>query len=131
MTGPRSYSAATRAALAQLSLGRYYNPDCERPDPIIVLRAGEPYIDYEIAHIRDAEPGNRFVAGMTDAERRAFVNLVNRQRHPASRQVLPGPPDLPVVCRPLGRFHESPGGMMDAGAMSISQRYQRVQAWNL
>lgn len=57
MTGPRSYSAATRAALALLSRGRCYNPDCERPDPIIVRRGGEPYIDYEIAHIDDAEPG--------------------------------------------------------------------------
>lgn len=76
MTGPRSYSAATRAALALLSRGRCYNPDCERPDPIIVRRGGEPYIDYEIAHIRDAEPGNRHVADMTVAERRAFANLV-------------------------------------------------------
>jgi len=59
MTGPRSYSVATRAALSDLSRGRCYNPDCERSDPIIVLRSGEPYIDYEIAHIRDAEPGNR------------------------------------------------------------------------
>jgi hypothetical protein len=76
MTGPRNYSAATRAALALLSRGRCYNPDCERPDPIIVRRGGEPYIDYEIAHIRDAEPGNRHVADMTVAERRAFANLV-------------------------------------------------------
>ncbi len=40
MTGPRSYSAPTRAALALLSRGRCYNPDCGRPDPIIVERTG-------------------------------------------------------------------------------------------
>lgn len=33
-------------------------------------------IAYEIAHIRDAKPGNRYVREMTDDERRAFPNLV-------------------------------------------------------
>ncbi len=44
MPGPRTYhSAATRAGLALLSRGRCYNPDRERPHPIIVRRGGEPY----------------------------------------------------------------------------------------
>ncbi len=76
MTGPRTYSAGTRAALAHLLRGRCYNPDCERQEPIIRFVAGEPHVDYHIAHIRDARPGNRYVAAMTDDDRRAFANLV-------------------------------------------------------
>ena len=74
MTGPRGYSAGTRAALAQLSRGSCYNPECTRS--IITFVDGEPYVDYQIAHIRDASPGNRYVADMTDNERRSFANLV-------------------------------------------------------
>jgi hypothetical protein len=37
---------------------------------------GEPYIDYQIAHIRDANPGNRYVEAMTDDQRRSFENLI-------------------------------------------------------
>ncbi len=74
MTGPRDYSAATRAALAQLSGGNCYRPGC--PRPILTFIGGEPYIDYHIAHIRDANRGNRYAPEMTDDERRAFSNLV-------------------------------------------------------
>ncbi len=59
-----------------LSRGRCYNPECPSPEPIIKFRDGDPFIDYEIAHIRDAKPGNRFVEDMTDEERGAFANLV-------------------------------------------------------
>lgn len=72
--GPRDYSASTRAALAMLSRARCYFPGC--PEQILRFLDEEPYIDYQIAHIRDANPGNRYVAGMTDDERRAFSNLI-------------------------------------------------------
>jgi len=81
MPGPRDYTAATRAALAILSAGECYFPGCTTP----LLRfvddgskglSSEPIIDYEIAHIRDANPGNRYVAAMDDNERRAFANLI-------------------------------------------------------
>ena len=36
----------------------------------------EPYINYQIAHIRDAMPGNRYDPAMTNDERRAFQNLI-------------------------------------------------------
>lgn len=55
MSGPRAYSAGTRAALAYLSRGACYNPDCGRRQPIIEWRGDDPYIDYQIAHIRDAK----------------------------------------------------------------------------
>lgn len=74
MPGPRDYSTATRAALAALSRGRCYFPGCEVP--IFRFIDGEPYIDYQIAHIRDAEPGNRYVASMSVDDRRAFANLI-------------------------------------------------------
>lgn len=72
--GPRDYSAGTRAGLVALSQGRCYYPDCEEP---LVKRVGDAVvIAYEIAHIRDAGPGNRHVAEMTNDERRSFPNLV-------------------------------------------------------
>ena len=74
MTDPRGYSRGTRAALAWLSGGRCYNPDCACR--IIAFFEGEPYIDYFIAHIRDARPGNRYVADMTSDQRRSFANLI-------------------------------------------------------
>ena len=72
--GPRDYSSATRAALAMLSRGQCYFPGCDAP--IMRFIEVEPYIDYHIAHIRDARPGNRFDGSMTDEERRAFSNLI-------------------------------------------------------
>ena len=74
MSGPRDYSAGTRAALAALSAGTCYYPSCAKS--IIQFIDGEPYIDYQIAHIRDARPGNRYDPAMTDDERRSFANLV-------------------------------------------------------
>lgn len=74
MPGPRDYSQSTRAALAMLSRGRCYFPDC--PAHLVVFLEGEPYIDYQIAHIRDAQPGNRYDPNMSDDERRSFANLV-------------------------------------------------------
>lgn len=74
VAGPRDYSAGTRAALATLSRGRCYFPECL--SPILRFIDGEPYIDYQIAHIRDARPGTRYEPDMTDDERRAFANLI-------------------------------------------------------
>lgn len=57
-----------------LSQGRCYYRSCERS--IIVFNNGEPYIDYQIAHIYDAKPGNRYRSDMSNEERRAFGNLI-------------------------------------------------------
>lgn len=72
--GPRHYSAGTRAALALLSQGTCYFPGCATRT--IEFLDGDPFINVHIAHIRDAKPGNRYVADMTDDERRSFANLV-------------------------------------------------------
>lgn len=74
MVDPRGYRAGTRAALALFSQGHCYFPSCKVPTFVFV--DGEPMINYQIAHIRDAKPGNRYVKDMTDEERRAFNNLV-------------------------------------------------------
>lgn len=74
MVDPRGYRAGTRAALALLSQGQCYFPGCKVP--VIVFVDGEPIINYQIAHIQDARPGNRYVEQMTDDERRSFKNLV-------------------------------------------------------
>lgn len=74
MVDPRGYRAGTRAALALFSHGHCYFPGCKVPTFVFV--DGEPIINYQIAHIRDAKPGNRYVKDMTDDERRAFDNLV-------------------------------------------------------
>lgn len=73
MPGPRGYTAATRAALAILSAGECYFPGCTTPLLRFVDDGSkglnpEPIIDYEIAHIRDANPGNRYVEAMADNE---------------------------------------------------------------
>jgi hypothetical protein len=74
MPGPRDYSQSTRAALAVLSRGNCYFPGC--PERLLRFVDGEPYINYQIAHIRDARPGSRYDASMSDDERRAFKNLI-------------------------------------------------------
>jgi hypothetical protein len=74
MSGPRDYSAGTRAALATLSKGHCYYPNCH--EPTIVFVNGEPIINYQIAHIKDVNPGNRYDPNMTDEERASFKNLV-------------------------------------------------------
>ena len=77
MPDARAYAAGTRAALAMLSKGHCYNPECPSRQPIIKFIDGAPYIDYEIAHIRGAlEGGPRYDPDMTDDERRAFANLM-------------------------------------------------------
>jgi hypothetical protein len=92
MTGPRSYSAGTRAALAQLSRGRCYNPRCPAQQSIIKFIDGEPFIDYQIAHIRDAEQGNRHDSTMTDDERRSFANQPRPAVQAVPRARRQGPP---------------------------------------
>jgi hypothetical protein len=72
--GPRDYTAGTRAGLVALSQGKCYYPQC--PEPLVKRIGGDIVIAYEIAHIRDANPGNRYVAEMTNDQRRSFPNLV-------------------------------------------------------
>ena len=61
-------------ALAAFSKGTCYFPGCTRP--VIVLVDGEPYVDVQIAHIHDAEVGNRYDPSMSNDERRTFSNLI-------------------------------------------------------
>lgn len=74
MAGPREYAAGVRPALALLSRGTCYYPDCDTPS--VVFIDDEPIVNYEIAHIRDAKQGNRYDPDMSDDERRSFSNLV-------------------------------------------------------
>ena len=74
-----------------LSRGRCYNPECPSREPIIKFRHGDPYTDYEIAHIRDAKQGNRYVKDMTDEERRAFAQP-RVAVHAVSQAGRQGPP---------------------------------------
>lgn len=43
---------------------------------MIVFEDGEPYVGVHVAHIRDANVGNRHDQSMSDDERRAFANLI-------------------------------------------------------
>lgn len=70
----RNYRQATRSALIALSQGTCYEPSC--PRPLVVFDDGEPYTNFDVAHIRDAKPGNRYDPNMTDKERASFKNLV-------------------------------------------------------
>lgn len=74
MVDPRQYRSGTKEALALLSRGHCYFPGCKVPTFVFV--DGEPIVNYHVAHIRDAKPGNRYVKEMTDDERRNFSNLV-------------------------------------------------------
>lgn len=74
MPGARDYTDTTRTALAVLSRGSCYFPGCERP--VIVMLDDEPYVDVQIAHIYDANVGNRHDPNMTDDQRRDFSNLI-------------------------------------------------------
>lgn len=86
MTDPRRYSSGTRAALAWLSRGKCYNPDCERPSPIIAFRGGEPYVDFQIAQslnnlsIRLGEAGRRDEADQARSEAVDIERRVGRSR---------------------------------------------------
>jgi hypothetical protein len=75
MTGLRNYTAGTRAALQTLSRGSCYYPECG--EPVVRLIEGDYYVNYEIAHIRGAqEHGARHDPYMSEADRKAFVNLI-------------------------------------------------------
>jgi hypothetical protein len=74
LAGPRDYSAGTRAALVALSRGTCYFPECA--EPLVRIVDGHPTINFDIAHICDANPGNRHDPTMTDDGRRHFRNLV-------------------------------------------------------
>jgi hypothetical protein len=77
MTNPSSYSRTTIFALARLGGKTCYWPDPPCPTPVMVLIKGRPVRNIEIAHIRAARPnGPRYVAGMTDAERSDWSNLI-------------------------------------------------------
>lgn len=75
MTDARAYSAGTRAGLFALGDGTCYYPNCTRP--AVEMIGSEPEIALQIAHIHGASPGSaRYDAGMTDAERASFSNLI-------------------------------------------------------
>ena len=75
MTDWRDYSAATRAALADISRGSCYFPGCRTP--ILVFLGGQPEVNVEIALVRGAKPHEpRFVPGMSDEATRSFDNLL-------------------------------------------------------
>ncbi|WP_134765098.1 hypothetical protein [Nocardioides sp. 1609] len=62
-------------ALYRLSRGTCYFPNC--PRRIMEVVEGEPMVAVDIAHICGANPGSaRYEESMTDAERRAFENLI-------------------------------------------------------
>lgn len=90
MPGPRSYSVGTRAALVSMAGGTCYFPGCRTPT--IAFLDGEPLANFDIAHIRDARPGNRFVAEMTDVQRAHFSNLILlcRPHHTLVDKTRPG-----------------------------------------
>ena len=73
--GPRAYGSGVEKALYRLSRGTCYFPDC--PRRIMEVVEGEPMVAVDIAHIYGANPGSaRYEESMTDAERRAFENLI-------------------------------------------------------
>lgn len=75
MTNPRAYSAGTRAGLFTLGSGTCYFPNCARP--AVEMVGSEPEIALQIAHIYGASSGSaRYDAGMTNAERASFSNLI-------------------------------------------------------
>lgn len=73
--GPRAYGSGVEKALYRLSRGTCYYPDC--PRRIMEVVEGEPMVAVDIAHIHGANSGSaRYKESMTDAERRAFENLI-------------------------------------------------------
>jgi hypothetical protein len=73
--GPRAYGSGVEKALYRLSRGTCYFPDC--PRRIMEVVEGEPMVAVDIAHVYGANPGSaRYDESMTDAERRAFENLI-------------------------------------------------------
>ena len=75
MTNWRTYSTATRAALAVLSQGSCYFPGCGTP--IVVTASGQPEVNVEIVRIRRADPhGPRYVTDLSDSAVNSFDNLL-------------------------------------------------------
>lgn len=73
--GPREYTVGTERALYTFSGMACYFPDCSTP--VIVFVNNEPVCNVQIAHVRGANPNSpRYDPSMTDAERRAFTNLI-------------------------------------------------------
>jgi hypothetical protein len=73
--GRREYTVGTERALYTFSGMACYFPDCLTP--VIVFVNGEPVCNVQIAHVRGANPNSpRYDPSMTDAERRAFTNLI-------------------------------------------------------
>lgn len=98
--GPRAYGSGVEKALYRLSRGTCYYPNC--PRRIMEVVEGEPMVAVDIAHIYGANPGSaRYEESMTDAERRAFENLIllcvphhklvdGRRRDESSPEMLQG-----------------------------------------
>lgn len=77
MPGPRDYTRSTIFSLATLGEGRCYWPDPPCNVPVSVIINGEPVTNLQIAHIRAAKPnGPRYVADMSDDERRSWSNFI-------------------------------------------------------
>jgi hypothetical protein len=75
VTNWRTYSTATRAALAALSQGSCYFPGCGTP--IVVFVDGQPEVNVESVRIRTANPhGPRYVADLSDDSVSSFDNLL-------------------------------------------------------
>jgi hypothetical protein len=71
----RTYSPATRAALAVLSQGFCYFPGCGTP--IVVFVNGQPEVNVESVRIRAANPHEpRFVAALSDDAANSIDNLL-------------------------------------------------------
>ena len=75
MANWRTYSTATRAALAVLSQGPCYFPGCGTP--IVVFVGGQPEVNVETVRIRAADQhGSRFAAELSDDAANSFDNLL-------------------------------------------------------
>lgn len=75
MTSPRYYSVGTRAALAALSYGTCYWPECSVP--IVTLVNRRYRMNLQIAHIRPAsDNGPRGGDEVSGADRDDFANLI-------------------------------------------------------
>jgi len=71
----RNYKAGTQEALALLSQGYCYFPECD--EPVIKFVEDTPINALQIAHIYAAlEGGPHYKSGMIDAERAHFDNLI-------------------------------------------------------
>lgn len=84
MAKKKELKAGVKAALAHVATGKCYSPDCT--ESLIVLRGGQPIINYQIAHIRDElapqketdDIGWRYwpADDMSQDERNQFDNLI-------------------------------------------------------